>query len=475
MPSYTKAAVGVFILGGLLLFAVGLFWIGDRRQLFTESMELYTEFANVSALARGAKVRVAGMDAGEILEIRTPPDPDARFRIRFRVISDFKPILRTDSVATIQTDGIVGATFLQVEAGTSAAEVLTEGATIPSREPVEISDLLEGASATLRLANRAILEVTEGIEETVEAILNINRESVEVIRRVGEEVEQFAAVGNRVIKDVSGVVADVRAGQGSIGRLVTDDSLYETLRKTIEEGEETVRNFREVSDDLQTISSDLKDRELGDQVERVAANVETMTQEVIEALRSLQDPDGASGGLLTDVRQTIAGANAAMTNLAENTEALKRNFLFRGFFNRRGFFDLDSVSVREYREGRFLRDRRKIQVWIEAGDLFDSGPDGSERLTDEGKARLDFAMAGFLAYSRNDPLIVESWAGRGSEPERVLQSRERAIAVSDYLLEQFALRPNYVGIMPMNAAAPDDGQFRDGVALVLFASRDARR
>ena len=172
MPSYAKAAVGVFILGGLLLFAVGLFWIGDRRQLFTESMELYTEFANVSALARGAKVRVAGMDAGEILEIRTPPDPDSRFRIRFRVISDFKPILRTDSVATIQTDGIVGATFLQVEAGTSAAEVLTEGATISSREPVEISDLLEGASATLSLANRAILEVTEGIDETVESVLH---------------------------------------------------------------------------------------------------------------------------------------------------------------------------------------------------------------------------------------------------------------------------------------------------------------
>jgi phospholipid/cholesterol/gamma-HCH transport system substrate-binding protein len=475
MPVYRKAAVGVFLVGCLILFSVGLFWIGDRRQLFTESIELYTEFANVSALARGAKVRVAGMDAGEVLEIRTPLDPDSRFRVRFRVVSDFRPILRSDSVATIQTDGIVGAKFLQVDAGTGAAEALDEGDTVPSREPVEISDLLEAGAGTLRMVNRAILEISEGVDETVEAILGLNQQSLEVIHRVGEQVERFAGIGNRVAEDVGGMVADVRRGQGTIGRLVTDDSLFEVLRTTVQEGEETVRNLREVSDDLHAISSDLKARELGDQVERVAANVETMTREAIDAIRSLQDPEGVSGGLMADVRQTITSANVAMTNLAENTDALKRNWLFRGFFNRRGFFDLDAVSVHEYREDRFLRDRQRMRVWLDADDLFGPGPDGREQLTDEARGRLDLAMAGFLAYSRTDPLIVESWAGRGTEPERALRSRERAIVVSDYLVDRFDLRPNYVGIMPMNAIAPDDDQFRDGIALVLFAPRDARR
>ena len=59
--------MGAFVIGGLLLFGVGLFLIGDRRMLFSKSAEYYTEFAQVNALEAGAKVRVGGMDAGEIV------------------------------------------------------------------------------------------------------------------------------------------------------------------------------------------------------------------------------------------------------------------------------------------------------------------------------------------------------------------------------------------------------------------------
>src|SRR5262245_31823707 len=132
MSAPRNIALGVFLVLGLVLFAFGLFWIGDRRQLFTQSLELYTEFANISGLARGAKVRVSGLDAGEVLEIRIPSNPDSRFRVRFRATSEFQPILRMNSIATIQNDGLVGSKFLQVDAGTSGAAAVTNGATIPS-------------------------------------------------------------------------------------------------------------------------------------------------------------------------------------------------------------------------------------------------------------------------------------------------------------------------------------------------------
>src|SRR5262245_29650837 len=99
MSASSKMALGVFLVVGLLLFGAGLFWIGDRRQLFNESIDLYTEFANISALQRGAKVRVSGLDAGEVLDIQIPPNPGAKFRVRFRTLADFRTILRTDSVA----------------------------------------------------------------------------------------------------------------------------------------------------------------------------------------------------------------------------------------------------------------------------------------------------------------------------------------------------------------------------------------
>jgi phospholipid/cholesterol/gamma-HCH transport system substrate-binding protein len=164
-----------------------------------------------------------------------------------------------------------------------------------------------------------------------------------------------------------------------------------------------------------------------------------------------------------------------MANFADNSEALKRNFLFRGFFNNRGFFDLDSVNVRDYHEGRFLPERQKVTEWLSTSDLFATSTAGKEQLTEEGRKKLDFAMTGFLKYSKNEPFIIESWAGAGVEPERVLRSRERAIMVSDYLVKKFTLKPNYVAIMPMNASGVTEGPSRDGVGLVLFAPKSSRR
>ena len=66
----------------------------DRRQTSVvqrQRVDLYTEFSNISGLARGAKVRVAGLDAGEVLEIQMPPNPDARFRVHFRASPSFNP------------------------------------------------------------------------------------------------------------------------------------------------------------------------------------------------------------------------------------------------------------------------------------------------------------------------------------------------------------------------------------------------
>src|SRR6185295_7739757 len=103
MASTDKTAMGAFVIGGLLLFGLGLFLIGDRRVLFSKSADYYTEFAQVSALEVGAKVRVGGMDAGEVVEVAVPQGPGAKFRFKFRVVEKMFPVIRTDSVASIAT------------------------------------------------------------------------------------------------------------------------------------------------------------------------------------------------------------------------------------------------------------------------------------------------------------------------------------------------------------------------------------
>ena len=76
MPNIRLAAVGAFVIGGVLLFSVGLFLIGSRRMLFSDTFQVNAEFAQIAALDNGAKVRVSGMDAGEVQaktgELRLP-------------------------------------------------------------------------------------------------------------------------------------------------------------------------------------------------------------------------------------------------------------------------------------------------------------------------------------------------------------------------------------------------------------------
>jgi phospholipid/cholesterol/gamma-HCH transport system substrate-binding protein len=165
-----------------------------------------------------------------------------------------------------------------------------------------------------------------------------------------------------------------------------------------------------------------------------------------------------------------------MSDLAENTEALKRNFFFRGFFNRRGYFDLDEISVQQYRQGALeTGDRRVLRMWVSSAVLFEQGADGEERLSTQGEARLDSAMSAYVKYPRNSPFVVEGYAPGGTADRRFLLSRVRAKLVRDYIVAKFGLDPNYVATMAMGEEAEGSpaGNRWDGVALALFVSTSA--
>src|SRR5688572_4265173 len=98
---FSKAVgAGAFVVVGALLFTVALFMIGERRMLFQQRYTVYTEFARLGQLENGAVVRVSGLDAGEVTEVRIPDSPSAKFRIAMLVRQDMSHLIRTDSVAT---------------------------------------------------------------------------------------------------------------------------------------------------------------------------------------------------------------------------------------------------------------------------------------------------------------------------------------------------------------------------------------
>lgn len=454
MSSSRIAVVGAFVVGGVLLFGAGLFLIGDRRLLFADQMEINTAFGKVTGLQVGTKVRVAGLDAGEVLELTIPPVPSEKFRVRMRLRRDLSHLVRTDSVCAIQTDGIVGSAFIQVSPGTDAAPPVPPGGMIAGNDPVEFADVIKEGRDTFRTVAQEFVGLTHDVSETIGSLNEATQTVNTILVDADQELKKMTAAGTGAIDeirltlaDARGVVADVKAGRGTVGQLLTDDGLYKRITGAATE------------------------------VERTMGNMQAATNRVRETIDAVTARDGTAQQILTALRDTMADTREVMADMSEASEALKRNFLFRGFFRDRGFFDLDTVSRDMYQAGSLAgKDRTALKVWLDASMLFTTAPDGTEQLSADGRRRLDSAMAEFARYPRDSPLVVEGYAEATQGGEAYLTSTDRASLVRDYLLARFRRKATLTGVMPMGslaAGSPRGDNRWAGVALALFVKNTA--
>ena len=456
-----KTASGAFVVGGLLLFGLGLFLIGDRRMLFSKSADYYTEFAQVSALERGAKVRVGGMDAGEIIEIRIPQEPGSKFRLKFRIVEKLFPVIRTDSVASIATDGLLGNKFLLIDIGT--AGLAAPGCTLQSREPFEIADLFAKVRHTVTAIDKTVGDVKGDVADAAKAVAESIKHLDQIIVEAQDPIEKVTASAGKISEDVSAIIGRVRSGEGTIGKLVKDDAVYGSVSRSAKEVEQALGNLRQTSADVRDLVSRFKSGEVPADVERTIKNAADSSERIkviVASFQPLSEGDGVAG----DLRATLSSAREAMTDLAEDLEALKHSFFFRGFFKDRGFYDLGSLSPVEYQSKEFEKNVTKERAWVRQDELFIVKTNGSEELSDPGRKKLDAMVANFLRFTKDRAVIVEGYSASGTLDEQFLSSRERATKVKDYLVKKFTLSPDYVGVMPMGAGA----DYGDGIALVLL-------
>ena len=128
-------AAGLFIIAGVTLFALGIFLVGSRHEAFSRHVLLYTEFADLDGVTKGSKVQVAGMDAGQVTKIDVPRSPSGHFRVQMKVDEQFHGLVRTDSVVTVDTEGVVGDTFLTIHPGSRNAAIAQADSVLQSNLP----------------------------------------------------------------------------------------------------------------------------------------------------------------------------------------------------------------------------------------------------------------------------------------------------------------------------------------------------
>jgi phospholipid/cholesterol/gamma-HCH transport system substrate-binding protein len=466
-----RTLVGIFLLGGALLFAVGLFLIGSRKQVFAHHFDLYTEFNKVDTLTPGAKVRVSGMDAGEVTGIDIPKTPSSRFRFTLQVDQKFHPVIREDSVATIETAGMVGNKYVDIKKGSAQSPECPTGGTLPSEEPFEMGDLMRQGSGIAKTLQASIEDLRKRADSAIDNITSAAGHVDGILVSDRGDIKKITSNGARMTGNADEIIAGIRQGHGTAGKLLTDDAVASDVTTTIAQAKQTSANIEQASQKVNTMTSDVQQNDLPD-IHETLQNAQDMTDQLNQAVGTFLSSGGKDENTALALRDTVQGAQQTMTNLADDTEAVKHNFLLRGFFKRRGFYNLDQITPSKYASSEFVK-KPRARVWLAAAGLFESRPDDSQKLTSYGPAILDQAMSDLAPYLPHNPIMVEGYSTGGMPDQRFLVARQRADEVRQYLESRFRLNSKLVGIMPLEDRPPPGSgkQMWDGVCLVLVASK----
>lgn len=453
--------VGIFIVGGIVVFCVGIFLIGSQTQFFGSHFTAYAEFDNVNTLSSGSAVRVGGMSAGQIAAISVPKSPNGKFRLKLEIDKKFLPIVRRNSVATIETEGMVGNQFVNVAKGTANSPQCAPGCTLPSQESTSMEALMREGG---KLAQSLQATITD-IHHRTDSVMD------KVNSAAGNANDMLAAMKPNVVsisKNANDIVSGIRQGHGAAGKLLSDKTVASDVTNTVSNAAQATSNLKQASGKIDNMVTAIQKSDLPP-LHQTIENTQQATGKVNKAIGTIL-ANGKKGNESTAqaIHDTIHQAQQTTANLADDTAAIKRNFFFRGFFNRRGYYDLSTLSPSKYVHTRFVR-KPTERVWVPAAGLFSASPGGAVQLTETGQAAIDEAMARLVPYLPNNPVVVEGYASAGPQAEEYLQSRERALAVSQYLQSHFHLKPDLVGIMPLGDQPPPHTGKRqwDGVCLVL--------
>lgn len=197
--------LGIFIVATLAILAAGVFIIGSKEYLFSSTYKLKTQFDNVAGLANGADVDVGGVHSGTVKRILLPHNPREKVTVLLQMDSSTRDIVKKDSVASIETEGLLGNEYVAVSFGSVNQPSVNNGDTISSIPPLQMSALLTKASGILDSSQDAIKNVT-------------------------------AATGH-----LNSVSAKIDSGQGTVGALVNDKQLYNNLEATTNSLQSTVK------------------------------------------------------------------------------------------------------------------------------------------------------------------------------------------------------------------------------------------
>jgi phospholipid/cholesterol/gamma-HCH transport system substrate-binding protein len=340
------ARLGAFIVTTLAILVVGVFIIGGKQYLFSSTYQLKAQFDNVVGLDAGGDVRVGGVHSGTVRHIVLPHKPGEKVTVIMDLGKSTHEIIKQDSVATIETEGLLGNQYMAISFGSPGSGEVRDGGIIASQPPLEMSDLLQKTSGLLDSSQQAIQNAT------------------------------------RATASLDSISAKIDRGQGTAGALVNDKHLYSNLEQTT----------------------------------------------------------GA-------MRDTMAKAQAGVTDFQENMEAMKHSFLMRGYFKSRGYEDSAELAKNEIQKLPLSAPIKEFTY--SAKQLFDK-PDSAKL-----KNQKSLTAGGeYLAHNQFGFAVVVVSAGmEGDTQKDLVLTQARAMVVREYLVENFGFDDSQLRTLGMGKQA----------------------
>jgi len=341
--TWGELRVGLFVLVGLLILAVAIFYVTGAGFLGPK-YRLKTFLPEVSGLAVGAPVRLDGVEIGNVEKIRLVPreagkTPDRMHNIEvdIRIDARYQGDVLTDSTSSLVTEGLLGNRYVNVQRGYTGVP-LKEGQVIPGTEEKAIKEVVERSADVL--AN------LKALSEEIQDIVGDVHEGKGSIGKLLHDDQAYNHL-NSILAKGDQIVGSVQAGQGTLGKIIMTDELYTKVDKGVDNVNTILADVRSQKG---TIGKLLYDPTLYDQAKSALENGNTI-------MGDIRAGKGTLGKLTTD--ETLYNKlRDTSTNLSEATAKLNKSDNSVGkIFNDPQLYDNMAAASAELRT--FLTEFRK--------------------------------------------------------------------------------------------------------------------
>jgi len=311
-----NAKLGLFVLAGLLFLIILLYMIGRNRSLFGSTYLLKARFENVQGLIPGNNVRYAGIQAGTVKNIDILND--TTIEVSMIIETKMENIIRKDAITSIGTDGLVGNKVINIVPGRSNAAIAIEGDLLATKKALDTDDIL----STLSNTNKDVAIIVAGLKTTVERINNssalwtlLSDDTIPIdIRKSATNIQLATAKASIMTNDLHAIIRELKEGKGSAGILLKDTAFAYNLNDAA-----------------------LKIKSVGVQADKLSIQLNTLVSGIQNDINKGKGPANAllrDSSMVNNLNKSLDNIQKGTDGFNQNMEALKKSFLFKGYFRR---------------------------------------------------------------------------------------------------------------------------------------------